>query len=102
MTTDAFVVASEIATGEPATEVLEEAFRRRLGEVDGWPGFRHLEVWRDRRHPGRYLMVSWWDSQEHYAAYMRSDSHRRSHARIPHEPESPRAVTVDQYEVVAR
>jgi heme-degrading monooxygenase HmoA len=99
---DAFVVMSEIAIGDAGVSTLEEAFRTRLGEVDGWPGFRELQVWRDEQRPGRYLMVSWWDTREQYAAYMRSDSHRRSHARIPHEPEEPRPVTVTRYRVVAR
>jgi heme-degrading monooxygenase HmoA len=99
---DGFVVASAIAIGELGVETLEEAFRHRLGEVDDWPGFRRLEVWRDGRSVGRYLMVSWWDSREQYAAYMRSESHRRSHARIPEDPERPRPVSVDLYEVVAR
>jgi heme-degrading monooxygenase HmoA len=78
------------------------AFADRLGEVDGWPGFQRLEVWRDEAIPGRYIMVSWWDDRESFKRYMRSDSHRRSHARIPDDPVRPRAVSFSRFTVVAR
>ncbi|HSJ26561.1 MAG TPA: antibiotic biosynthesis monooxygenase family protein, partial [Acidimicrobiia bacterium] len=79
---------------------LEEAFRDRLGEVDHWPGFRHLEVWRDESTPGRYVMVSWWTDREAFKSYMRSDAHRRSHARIPEDPSRPRPVSFSRYTVI--
>src|SRR5688572_8313663 len=96
------VVVSEIAIDEQGCDTLEDAFRNRLGEVDGFPGFRKLEVWRDPRRTGRYLMVSWWDSPEAFRSYMRSDEHRRSHDRIPTDPVRPRAAGVDRFDVVAR
>lgn len=96
----AFVVSSEVHIDADHADGLEAAFRGRLGEVDGWPGFRHLEVWRDVTRPGQYLMVSWWDTREDWVAYMRSDAHDRSHARMPTDPR-PDAAGVRRWELVA-
>ncbi len=96
----AFVVSSEVLTADVAAGALERAFQERLREVDGWPGFRRLEVWRDVARPGAYQMVSWWDTREDFVAYMRSDSHRRSHARVPDDP-APTPGGVRRWEVIA-
>jgi heme oxygenase (mycobilin-producing) len=96
-----FVAVSEIDVPPPGSPALERAFDDRLGEVDGWPGFQRLEVWRDERCPGRYLMVSWWDSEADFRAYLRSDAHDRSHARIPGVPHRPRPAGLTRYRVVA-
>jgi heme-degrading monooxygenase HmoA len=96
-----FVAVSEISSEEDASANLIEAFRNRLGEVDHWPGFRHLEVWQDQRDDGRFLMVSWWDDETSFRSYMRSDSHRRSHARIPSEPSRPKPMGFDRFRLIA-
>lgn len=97
-----FVIVSDLAVDEVGADELERAFRERLGEVDAWPGFLDLEVWRDERDPERFVMVSWWTSKDAYAAYMRSDDHQRSHARIPTDPAAPRATGIGRFRVIAR
>jgi heme-degrading monooxygenase HmoA len=97
----AHVVVSELAVEIEGAEALERAFRDRLGEVDGFPGHLALQVWKDERHPGRYLMVTWWDSETAFKHYMRSDAHRRSHARVPADPVRARPVHVNRYSLVA-
>lgn len=101
LTPTVHVVASEIAIASEGAETLEAAFQDRLGEVDGFPGFIHLEVWKDGRRPGRFVMVSWWDSPDAFHQYLRSDSHRHSHARIPTQPARPAPVRVDQFSVIS-
>lgn len=98
----AHVVTSHLHIDPDGARTLEDAFAHRLGEVEDAPGFQHLEVWRDTAADGRYVMVSWWDSPEDFRAYMASEPHRRSHARIPRDPHAPRADAVDRYEVIAR
>jgi heme-degrading monooxygenase HmoA len=98
--TGAHVVVSELVVAENGIESLEAAFRTRLGEVDSFPGHLGLQVWRDDRRRGRYVMVTWWETADAFAQYMRSDSHRRSHARIPSEPARPKAVRVDRFTLV--
>ncbi len=99
---DDYVVASELSVPAGSGTVLEAAFADRLREVEEHDGFRRLEVWRDCRTPDRYLMVSWWRDAAAYRSYMRSEAHRRSHARIPGAPHQPKGVAVDLFEVVAR
>lgn len=83
---DAFVVSSEVAISEEFSGQLEGAFEDRLHLVEAAPGFQRLEVWQDIARPGVFQMVSWWDDADRFRDYMRSDDHRRSHARIPSEP----------------
>lgn len=97
-----YVAISHIEVPEQGGAALEAAFRTRLGAVDDWPGFRGLEVLADRRRPSHYVMISRWSSREDFVAYLRSDDHRRSHARIPGGPERPRAAGFEEYEPVAR
>jgi heme-degrading monooxygenase HmoA len=96
-----YVAVSEIAVPEAGAEALKQAFQNRLHAVDGWPGFQGLELLKDRKAPGRYLMICRWDSREHFLAYMRSDDHRRSHARIPRGPDGPSPAGFTEYDRVA-
>jgi heme-degrading monooxygenase HmoA len=95
------VVVSELEIEPRGSETLETAFRDRLGEVDAFPGHVGLQVWKDPRKPGRYMMVTWWESEAAFHSYMRSESHRRSHARIPSDPARPHAVRVERFSVVS-
>jgi heme-degrading monooxygenase HmoA len=95
------VVVSELQIAPEGASNLEAAFRERLGEVDSFPGHIGLQVWKDPRRPGRYLMVTWWESEAAFHSYMRSESHRRSHARIPSEPARPHPVRVERFSIVS-
>jgi heme-degrading monooxygenase HmoA len=97
-----FVAVSEIEVSVDGADALEAAFANRLGEVEDWPGFLDLQVWRDDRSPGCYVMVSWWRAETDFVAYLRSDAHRRSHARIPGGPDRARAAGLRRFELIAR
>lgn len=97
-----FVAHSEIRVPAAGAASLISAFEGRLGEVEPWPGFERLEVWQDERDDGRFVMVSWWDDKESFQTYMRSESHRRSHDRIPSGPDAPRPESFSRFRVVAR
>ena len=99
--TPSYVVASELSVDPVGATALEDAFARRLGEVEGHPGFQRLEVWRDSAREGQYLMVTWWDDEPSFRSYMRSDRHRASHARIPQQPARARGVGLRRYDVIA-
>jgi heme oxygenase (mycobilin-producing) len=96
-----FVAVSELGVPEPGRAALDSAFANRLRAVDRWPGFRGLQVWADPRDPCTMLMVSWWDSEDRFAAYMRSADHRHSHERIPTGEHRPRPRHFSRYEVIA-
>ncbi len=97
-----YVAFSELGVPAGGVDALVDAFTHRLREVEAWPGFEHLEVWQDERDATRFVMVSWWASNESFSAYMRSSAHRRSHDRIPAGPDRPRAVSFGRFRVVAR
>lgn len=95
------VVMSLLRVPEVGAPTLEGAFKDRLGLVESHDGFGHLEVWRDCREPGVYRMVSWWRDNDAFVSYMRSESHRLSHDRIPVEPARPVAAGVTKHIVIA-
>lgn len=98
----AFVAHSELRVTGDGVAGLISAFQNRLGEVERSSGFERLEVWQDEREDARFVMVSWWDDKASFQAYMRSESHRRSHDRIQSGPDGPRPVSFSRFRVVAR
>ena len=99
---DAFVAVSNLTVPEAGRAALLTAFGQRLGAVDAWPGFQGLQVWADRNHPTDLVMVSWWNTEEDFTAYMRSDDHRRSHTRIPDGPARAKPTQFRRYTLIAR
>ena len=97
-----FVAFSELTVPEAGRAAVLAAFTSRLGAVDAWPGFQHLQVWADQSDPCMLIMVSWWDDRESFASYMRSKDHARSHARIPGGDLRPRPHRFSRYEVIAQ
>ena len=81
---------------------VDRRVRARLGKVEQWPGFDHLEVWHDERDPTHVVMVSWWADKSDFSAYMLSDIHRRSHDRIDKGSDAPKPAHFSRYRVVAR
>ena len=98
----AFVAFSELSVPPEGRVALERAFADRMGAVDRWPGFRGLEVWSAQGDADRFTMVSWWDDEASFKAYMGSADHRTSHSRIPGGEHRARPVTFTRYDVVAR
>ena len=60
---------------------LERAFRERAGLVDTHAGFLGLELLRDIRENGRYVLLTRWRSRAEFTAYMKSGDHARAHER---------------------
>jgi heme-degrading monooxygenase HmoA len=93
----------EIPT-ERAPELVA-AFRKRVRLADEADGFVDLQVWQSDRDPGEILMVSRWRDRDAFKAYMRSDEHAQSHARIDpglkHDIALRRLEHLHTYDVVA-
>lgn len=92
---------------EPARAAeLVAAFRRRAHLVDEADGFVDLEVWQSDRDEAELVMVSRWRDRAAFRAYMRSEAHAVSHARIPADLDAAirleRLEHLRTYEVVAR
>jgi heme-degrading monooxygenase HmoA len=78
-----YVAMSRLRVDRNRSEELVAAFRGRAGLVESHEGFVDLQVWRSDRDPGEVLMVSRWSDRDAFKAYMKSEDHRVSHARIP-------------------
>jgi heme oxygenase (mycobilin-producing) len=76
-----FLSQSEIAVPAGGAEALERAFRARSRLVDGYPGFLGLELLRDIRGHGRYVLITRWRSRADFRRYLTSADFRAAHAR---------------------
>ena len=101
-----YVSLSRLRVPPNRADELVAAFRNRAGLVDGWDGFIDLEVWQSDRDRTELVMVSRWRDRDAFRAYMRSDDHRASHARIA--PDLDAEIDLERlehlrtYQVVAR
>ena len=100
-----YVSVSRLRVVESRSDELVAAFRGRAHLVDAADGFIDLQVWRSDRDAEEVLMVSRWRDRAAFTAYMRSEQHRASHARI--DPALKEAIQLERlehlhtYEVVA-
>jgi heme-degrading monooxygenase HmoA len=76
-----FVSRSEITVPVPEMPALELAFEERARLVDVHSGFLGLELLRDIRNNGRYVLLTRWRSRSDFTAYMKSGDHARAHER---------------------
>jgi heme-degrading monooxygenase HmoA len=100
-----YVSLSHLRVPEQCAAELVSAFQRRARLVEEADGFVDLQVWQSDRDPGELVMVSRWRDRRAFKAYMKSDRHRISHARIdPGLDSATRLERLDHmhtYEVVA-
>ena len=100
-----YVSVSQLRVEANRADELVAAFRRRAHLVDTFDGFLDLQVWQSDPDPTRILMVTRWRDRAAFKAYMRSEAHAVSHARI--HPELDAAIHLERlehlhaYEVVA-
>jgi heme-degrading monooxygenase HmoA len=91
-----YVSISRLRVAPGRVAELIEAFGNRSRDVEHHAGFIGLEVLQSDRDPGEVLMVSRWRDRACFTAYMKSDDHRRSHARI--DPQLQQAIKLQALE----
>ena len=69
-------VANRIYVNPDYAEQFEERFRQRAQLVDQMPGFQANLVLRPTEPDAPYVVLSFWDSQEDFEAWTRSDAFR--------------------------
>ncbi len=84
-----FVAINVLTVPEPMRATLEERFANRAGEVDTMEGFQSFELLRPVEGTDRYLVMTHWDSREHFQAWLDSQAFSRGHAQ--HEGSGPAA-----------
>jgi heme oxygenase (mycobilin-producing) len=74
-------VANRIFVDPAHAEAFEERFRNRAGLVDQMAGFVSNQVLRPTAEGNPYVVLTWWESREHFDAWTSSDAFRQGHAR---------------------
>ena len=95
-----FVFISHLTVPEGDHASLERHFRERSRLVDGFPGFRYLQLLRPQAGPATHTFVTAWDSREAFRRYMSSTEHSISHGREPGEIMRRTEVRHEAYEVL--
>lgn len=67
---------------------LARRFAKRLGAVDGQPGFGGFELLQPTDQRDQWLVVTRWDSEESYQAWLASAEFRQGHGHGPGEAPS--------------
>lgn len=80
-----FVSMSQFEVPAADAAAIEEAFANRPRQVDSFPGFLGLEVYRDSLRRGRMYLLTRWRNREDFQTYMRSDAFKSTHQQ-PHGP----------------
>ncbi len=105
-----FVAINYITCTPEYRERFEYLFRTRARAIDRMPGFRGMYVLRPQREGDPYLVVSHWDSEEHFRAWVQSpeflEGHRRGFEDIREAKargeQPPMTSDFRTYEVIAR
>ena len=74
-------VANRIFVAPEYAEAFEERFRNRAKLVDGMPGFIFNQVLRPVNEGDPYIVLTLWESREHFEAWIRSDEFVKGHAK---------------------
>ena len=74
-------VANRIFVDPDYAEQFEERFRNRAQLVDGMEGFQANLVLRPTETGAPYIVLTFWDSREHFQAWTKSDAFVKGHAR---------------------
>jgi heme-degrading monooxygenase HmoA len=76
-----FVAINFITCTPEYRDRFEELFASRAGEIDRMPGFQRLQVLRPKLSGEDYLIMSEWDDESSFKAWMKSDAFVAGHRR---------------------
>ncbi len=81
------VVCNRIPVNPAHAEAFEERFAAREGLVDGMPGFVSFQVLRPTNEDDPYVVMTFWETREHFDAWVNSDKFKSQHAQSRTLPE---------------
>ena len=64
-----------------AVAPFERSWQQRAGKVDAMPGFRGLEVLRAGETPGKYIVLTRWETRDNFERWASSPEFAAGHAR---------------------
>jgi heme oxygenase (mycobilin-producing) len=76
-----FVAINYITCKEDYKSRFEELFGSRAKAIDLMPGFNHMEVLKPNDGTSEYLIVSHWDSEDHFKSWTKSPAFIEGHKR---------------------
>ena len=74
-------VANRIFVNPEFADQFEERFRQRAKHVDNQPGFQANLVLRPTSEGEPYVVLSFWDSQDDFEAWSKSDVFTKGHSK---------------------
>lgn len=75
------VVNNRIPVHPDHAEAFETAFAKRANLVDGMAGFVSFKLLRPTNPDDPYVVMTTWESQEHFEAWTNSDAFKQGHAK---------------------
>lgn len=76
------VVQNRVRVAKGYEEDFLDRFRTRRGLVDDQPGFIRNMVLRPLKGD-HFIVLTFWDSEEHFRAWTQSDAFKEAHSRVP-------------------
>ena len=70
-----------VTVSAEAKAPFERSWQQRAGKVDAMPGFRGLEVLRAGDAPGKYIVLTRWETREDFDRWASSPEFAAGHAR---------------------
>ncbi|GIV35500.1 MAG: hypothetical protein KatS3mg031_3035 [Chitinophagales bacterium] len=78
---NSFVAINYITCRPEYATRFEELFKTRAHAIDHAPGFRHMYVLKPLTAENKYLVISHWESEQHFKAWTRSAAFLKGHQR---------------------
>ena len=75
------ITCNRIPVNPEHAAAFEERFANRANLVDGMPGFISYQLLRPKTEGDPYVVMTFWESEEHFKAWTESPSFREGHAR---------------------
>ena len=75
------VVCNRIPVNPEHAAAFEERFADRANLVDGMPGFVSFQLLRPTQAGDPYVVMTFWESQEHFKGWTESAAFKEGHAR---------------------
>jgi heme-degrading monooxygenase HmoA len=74
------VVTNRLHVAPDYVPQFEERFRNRSRMIDDMPGFIRNQVLRPTREGDPYIILTMWESHEHFEAWTNSDAFKKAHS----------------------
>lgn len=76
-----FITMNRIPVNPEYAELFEQNFRERARLVDRMPGFIRNLVLRPQKPDQPYVVMTFWESEQHFKNWVESPEFRQGHAR---------------------